>query len=60
MATPGRTLYLTHIATNGARELLGEAFTAFAGLPEEVRVRRLAYLAEATAHVEAMAGQREA
>ena len=50
---------LAHVATNGARELLADAFNAFASLPEEARVRRLAYLAEATAHVEAMAGARE-
>lgn len=48
---------LAHVATNGNRELLAEAFRAFAELPDEVRMRRLAYLAEATAHVEAMAGQ---
>lgn len=48
---------LAHVATNGNRELLAEAFRAFAELPEEVRMRRLAYLAEATAHVESMAGQ---
>jgi hypothetical protein len=47
---------LAHVATSGNRELLGEAFRAFAELPDEVRMRRLAYLAEATAHVEAMAG----
>ncbi|MEW6432899.1 MAG: pentapeptide repeat-containing protein [Myxococcota bacterium] len=47
---------LAHVATNGNRELLADAFRAFAELPEEVRMRRLAYLAEATAHVEAMAG----
>lgn len=45
---------LAHIASNGNRTILGEAFKAFAELPEEVRLRRLAYLAEATAHVEAM------
>ncbi|MFT3714240.1 MAG: pentapeptide repeat-containing protein [Archangium sp.] len=47
---------LAHIATNGNRGILGDAFKAFAELPDEVRLRRLAYLAEATAHVEAMAG----
>lgn len=46
---------LAHVATNGNRSLLGDAFAAFAGLPDEVRLRRLAYLAEAVAHVEAMA-----
>lgn len=48
---------LAHIATNGNRELLADAFRAFAELPDEVRMRRLAFLAEATAHVESMAGQ---
>lgn len=47
---------LAHVASNGNREVLKEAFEAFASLPDEVRMRRLAYLAEATAHVEAMAG----
>lgn len=48
---------LAHVATNGNRGLLADAFRAFAELPDEVRMRRLAYLAEATAHVESMAGQ---
>ncbi len=30
-------------------------FRAYAELPDDVRMRRLAYLAEATAHVESMA-----
>ncbi|MDX2010340.1 MAG: pentapeptide repeat-containing protein [Myxococcaceae bacterium] len=47
---------LAHVASNGDRGQLKEAFEAFAALPDEVRMRRLAYLAEATAHVEAMAG----
>ncbi|MBL8919895.1 MAG: pentapeptide repeat-containing protein [Myxococcaceae bacterium] len=47
---------LAHVASNGNRAVLKEAFEAFAALPDEVRMRRLAYLAEATAHVEAMAG----
>jgi hypothetical protein len=46
---------LAHVATGGNRAQLGEAFGAFAGLPDEVRLRRLAYLAEAVAHIEAMA-----
>jgi Pentapeptide repeats (9 copies)/Pentapeptide repeats (8 copies) len=46
---------LAHVATNGNRSLLAEAFAVFAALPDEVRLRRLAYLAEATGHVEAMA-----
>jgi hypothetical protein len=47
---------LAHMASNGDRAMLKEAFESFAGLPDEVRMRRLAYLAEAAAHVEAMAG----
>jgi hypothetical protein len=47
---------LAHIASNGNRSVLIESFKAFAELPDEVRLRRLAYLAESTAHVEAMAG----
>ncbi len=47
---------LAHIASNGNRPILTDAFKAFAELPDEIRMRRLAYLAEATAHVEAMAG----
>jgi hypothetical protein len=50
---------LAHIASNGNREILKESFSAFAALPDEARMRRLAYLAEATAHVEAMAGAGE-
>jgi hypothetical protein len=49
-------LDLAHQATQGNRDLLKDAFNAFYGLPEEVRLKRLAYLAEATAHVEAMVG----
>lgn len=47
---------LATMATNGNRERLAAAFAEFAGLPEDVRLRRLAYLAEATAHLEAMVG----
>ena len=49
-------LDLAHQATQGNRDLLKEAFGAYASLPDEARLRRLAYLAEATAHVEAMVG----
>ncbi|MFL5318085.1 MAG: pentapeptide repeat-containing protein [Myxococcaceae bacterium] len=35
-----------------SREELGEAFGAFAALPEEARLRRLAYLGEAANHLE--------
>jgi hypothetical protein len=47
-------LDLAHLATGGNREMLAEAFAAYAALPDEVRMRRLAYLAEATAHLEAL------
>ncbi len=47
-------LDLAHQATGGNREMLTEAFQAYAALPDEVRMRRLAYLAEATAHLEAL------
>lgn len=47
---------LAALATNNNRERLASAFAEFSALPEEVRLRRLAYLAEATAHVEAMIG----
>jgi Pentapeptide repeats (9 copies) len=43
---------LAHTATGGDREALLEAFQAFAALPEEARLRRLAYLAEASANLE--------
>jgi hypothetical protein len=47
-------LDLAHQATAGNREQLAEGFNAYAGLPDEVRLRRLAYLAEASAHLEAL------
>lgn len=46
---------MVQVATNGDRQQLAEAFTTFAGLPDEVRLRRLGYLAEATAHLELLA-----
>jgi hypothetical protein len=46
---------LAHVATNGQRDQLPDMFRAFAELPDDVRMRRLAYLAEATSHGEAMA-----
>ncbi len=46
---------LATLATLGNRVELTEGFGAFAALPEEARLRRLAYLAEATAHLEALA-----
>jgi Pentapeptide repeats (8 copies) len=46
---------LAHVATNGQRDQLPAMFQAFAELPDDVRMRRLAYLAEATGHAEAMA-----
>lgn len=45
-------LELAQLATGGDREELGAAFAAYAGLPEEARLRRLAYLAESAAHLE--------
>lgn len=45
-------LELAQSATGGDREALAEGFQSFAALPEEARLRRLAYLAEATAHLE--------
>ncbi|HZH04152.1 MAG TPA: pentapeptide repeat-containing protein, partial [Myxococcaceae bacterium] len=46
------SLELANAATGGDREALAEGFNAFAALPEEARLRRLAYLAEATFHLE--------
>ena len=40
------------LATGDNREELRLGFTAYAGLPEEARLRRLAYLAESAAHLE--------
>lgn len=45
-------LELAQTATGEDRQALLEAFQVFAGLPEEARLRRLAYLAEALAHLE--------
>lgn len=47
-------LELAQLATGGAREELTEAFRTFAALPDEARMRRLAYLAEAVAHLEVL------
>ena len=43
---------LAQAATMGDRATLSEAFAAFAALPEEARLRRLAYLAESAANLE--------
>jgi len=43
------------VASGGDREALAQSFSAFAALPDEARLRRLAYLAEATAHLELLA-----
>ncbi|MEN9799640.1 MAG: hypothetical protein RL653_3337 [Pseudomonadota bacterium] len=43
---------LAQLSTGGDREALREAFVAFAGLPDEARLRRLAYLSEASFHLE--------
>jgi len=45
-------LDLVAMAVGDDREGLGEAFSAYAGLPEEARLRRLAYLAESATHLE--------
>ncbi|MFN0060947.1 MAG: pentapeptide repeat-containing protein [Myxococcaceae bacterium] len=45
---------LATVAFGTARDQLTEAFGAFAGLPEEARLRRLAYLSEAASHLEAL------
>ncbi|MCI0669028.1 MAG: pentapeptide repeat-containing protein [Myxococcaceae bacterium] len=43
---------LAHTATGGDRAALLDAFAAFSALPDEARLRRLAYLAEAVSHLE--------
>jgi hypothetical protein len=43
---------LAQLATSGDRPALAEAFGAFASLPEEARLRRLAYLAESAWNLE--------
>ena len=45
---------LAQVAGNGDRASLQEAFLTYIGLPDEVRLRRLAYLAEATGHLEVL------
>ena len=45
-------LELAQSATGEDREALLEGFQVFAALPDEARVRRLAYLAEALGHLE--------
>src|SRR5215468_7332499 len=49
-----RAQELAATAGLGARKELEEAFRTFAVLPEEVRLRRLAYLAESVSHLEAL------
>ena len=44
-----------HFAAQGDRKLLAQAFSAFASLPEELQMRRLAYLAESVMQLEAIA-----
>ncbi len=46
---------LAHVASSGDRALLTEAFKAYAELPDDIRLRRLAYLAEAASHIEGLA-----
>lgn len=48
-------LDLAHTAAGDDRQALHEAFKAFANLPDEVRLRRLAYLGEAATHLELIA-----
>ena len=50
-----RAQELAATAGLGARAEMEQAFRAFAVLPEEIRLRRLAYLAESVAHLEALA-----
>lgn len=45
---------LAVVAAGSERRVLEEAFRAFAALPEEARLRRLAYLAESTGHLQAL------
>jgi hypothetical protein len=45
---------LAHLAGNGDREALQESFLTYISLPDEVRLRRLAYIAEAVAHLEVL------
>jgi hypothetical protein len=45
---------LAALATAGDRAALEEGFRAFTALPEEARLRRLAYLAEAMGHLQAL------
>jgi hypothetical protein len=48
-------LDLVSVAVGEGRERLGEAFSAHSTLPEEARLRRLAYLAESATHLEQLA-----
>lgn len=45
---------LAALAAGDSRDELTEAFSTFAGLPEEARLRRLGYLAESASHLEAL------
>lgn len=49
-------LDLASLATQGDRAALAEAFRTFVALPEEARLRRLAYLGESAAQLESLAG----
>ncbi len=49
-----RAQELAAIAALGERAEMEQAFRAFAVLPEEIRLRRLAYLAESVLHLEAL------
>lgn len=50
-------LELASVAAGDDRATLAEAFRSFAGLPDEARLRRLAYLAEAASNLEQLARQ---
>jgi len=45
---------LAYVAGNGDRQVLQDAFLTYIAMPDEVRLRRLAYLAEAAAHLEVL------
>jgi hypothetical protein len=49
-----RAQELAAVAALGDRQEIEPTFRAFAALPEEIRLRRLAYLAESTSHLEAL------
>jgi hypothetical protein len=54
IASSDRAQELSALAALGERKEIEDAFRAFTVLPEEVRLRRLAYLAESVTHLEAL------